>query len=339
MSPIETNGVTMLLAGDLGGTKTLLGLFEMTDDGIQPVRQASFVSRSYPKFESILAEFLDGRDGPTLRGACFGVAGTVVNGHCRLTNLPWVFDEKGLAGTIGVPRVKLLNDLEATAFGMLSLPASEMAVVQPGALANPSRAGNIGVIAAGTGLGEAMLFWDGRRYHPVASEGGHADFGPRTETEWDLWRFLRDRFGGHVSYERVLSGPGFLNIYDYLKDRQIHPEPAWLAEEIRAGQANAVISEHGLAGDDPLCAETVAMFASIYGAEAGNQALRCVAVGGVFLGGGIAPKLLPALRSEHFQEGFTDKGRFAGFLRGIEVSVALNPEAALVGAAHYAGRF
>ncbi len=328
----------MILAGDLGGTKTLLGLFEATHDGVTLIQQQAFPSRSYPTFEAILGEFLADRKGPMLNSACFGVAGTVVNGHCKMTNLPWSFDEAGLSGSIGVPRVKLLNDLEATAFGILALPDSEKAVIQPGRLAKTVRAGNIGVIAAGTGLGEAMLYWDGLRYHPVASEGGHADFGPRTETEWDLWRFLHDRFKGHVSYERVLSGPGFLNIYDFLKSTDRHTESSSLADEIQGGQANAVIAEHGLKGDDPLCVEAVETFASIYGAEAGNQALRCVAVGGVFIGGGIAPKLLPILRSTHFLEAFTDKGRFADFLHGIEVSVALNSEAALIGAASYASR-
>jgi glucokinase len=326
----------MYLAGDLGGTKTLLGLFEPTDDGLKLVHQKAFPSRDFATFESVLAEFLAEREGPLLRAACFGVAGTVIRGQCKMTNLPWSFGERALASAIGVPRVKLLNDLEATAFGMLSLPADDLAVIQPGSSVDPSRAGNIGVIAAGTGLGEAMLFWDGSRYHPIASEGGHADFGPRTELEVDLWRYLFSRFGGHVSYERVLSGPGFLNIYDFLRDRSVFEEPSWLAEEIKAGDPNVVISAHGLKGDVPICTETVALFASLYGAEAGNMALRCVATGGVFVGGGIAPKLLPVLRSDHFREGFTDKGRFAEFLAGIEVCVALNPEAALIGAAHYA---
>jgi glucokinase len=328
----------MFLAGDIGGTKTLLGVFEPTDDGLKVVHEGSFPSKSYATFDAVLAEFLAGRTGPMLRAACFGVAGTVVNGRCQLTNLPWVLAEKALADGIGVPRVKLLNDLEATAFGMLTLPASDTAVLQPGASPTPSRAGNIAVIAAGTGLGEAMLYWDGTRYHPIASEGGHAEFGPTSDREVGLWQFLRKRFGGHVSYERVLSGPGFLNIYDFLKEEGTLEEPTWLAEKIQKGHANAVISEHGLAGDVPLCVETLSTFASIYGAEAGNQALRCVAVGGVFVGGGIAPKLLPALRSRSFLDSFSDKGRFEGFLKGIEVCAALNPRAALLGAAHYDAR-
>jgi glucokinase len=215
-----------------------------------------------------------------------------------------------------------------------------VAVLNPGASPSPSRAGNIAVIAAGTGLGEAMLYWDGALYHPIASEGGHADFGPRTEREVKLWHFLRGLYGRHVSYERVLSGPGFFNIYKFLRDNRYFDEPSYLARELKqaGGDPNAVIAAHRLAGDVPLCAATVAMFASIYGAEAGNQALRCVALGGVFLGGGIAPKLLPALKSPAFLDSFHAKGWFAPFLERVEVSVALNPKAALHGAAHFAAR-
>lgn len=329
----------MYLAGDIGGTKTLLGEYEPADEGgLREVRKASFPSREHASFDEVLAAFLTGRSGPPVKSACFGVAGTVVNGRCQATNLPWRLDETKLAGVVGVPRVKLLNDLEATAFGMLALPAEEMTVLHQGASLSPSRTGNIAVIAAGTGLGEAMLYWDGDRYHPIASEGGHADFGPRTEREVELWKYLRRRIGGHISNERVLSGPGFLNIYKFLKSEGVHQEPPWLTEKINAGDPNGVIAEHGLAGDVPLCVETVEMFVSAYGAEAGNCALRCVAVGGVFLGGGIAPKLLPALRSRAFLDSFTDKGRFTAFLQGVEVSVTLNPRAALLGAAHYAAR-
>lgn len=328
----------MFLAGDLGGTKTILAEFEPTDDGVKTVRESKFASRSYPTFSAMLAEFLASRTGRPLKSACFGVAGTVVNGVCHTTNLPWALDDRVLAGTIGVARVKLLNDLEATAYGVLTLPASDLAVLNPGASPSPSRAGNVAVVAAGTGLGEALLYWDGTHYHPIASEGGHADFAPTTERQIELWRFLRGQAGDHVSGEKVLSGPGFLNIYHFLRDEKGHDEPSWLAEEIRSGSANAVISAHGLAGDVPLCVETVTLFASIYGAEAGNAALRYLATGGVFLAGGIAPKLLPMLRSGAFLDAFARKGRFHDFLAGLEVSVSLNPKAALQGAAHYALR-
>jgi glucokinase len=328
----------MYLAGDLGGTKTLLGEFEKTDDGLKVVRQREFPSRSYPTFDQILTEFLEGRAGPPLLAACFGLAGTVVHGQSHATNLPWVLDERALARIAGVAKVKLFNDLEATAFGMLALPATSLAVLNPGTSTRPTRSGNMGVIAAGTGLGEAMLYWDGERYHPVASEGGHADFAPRDAREVELWNYLSRTFGGHVSYERVLSGPGILNIYHFLKETRFAEEPAWLAEELKTGDPSAVISKHGLAGDVSLCSETLAMFASAYAAEAGNVALRSVATGGVFLGGGIAPKILPVLRTAAFLKSFTAKGRFAGFLKEIEISVALEPHAALLGAAHYASQ-
>ena len=215
------------------------------------------------------------------------------------------------------------------------LGASELCVLQAGTV--PKRKGNVGVIAAGTGLGEAMLYWDGRRYHPIASEGGHADFAPRDEREIDLLQVLRTRFGDHVSYERVLSGPGIHILYEFLRDRGDFPEPPWLARTIADGpDPTAVIASLGLVGDQPLCTATLQMFASIYGAEAGNHALRSVALGGVYVGGGIAPKLLPVLRNGQFMSSFLAKGRLGTLLQTLEVSISLNPRTALWGAAHYA---
>ena len=260
----------------------------------------------------------------------------VVDGKCQTTNLPWVLEERALADAIKVPRVKLLNDLEAAAYGMLYLQPEEMCVLQ--ASLAPKVTGNVAVIAAGTGLGEAMLYWDGAQYHPIASEGGHADFGPRTPLEVELLQYLTMKFGGHVSYERVLSGPGFQNIYQFLRDCGHGSESPGMAERLAVGDPNATIADLGLAGADPLCVATVELFAALYGAEAGNLALRCVATGGVFVGGGIAPKLLPALRTGTFLQTFADKGRYSKFMKKIEVSVALNPRAPLIGAAHFARR-
>ena len=331
----------MYLAGDIGGTKTVLAIYEPAGSGsasaLALVREEVYPSRSFATFDAILADFL-GRGGPTarpLRAGCLGVAGMVVEGRSRTTNLPWLLDESALATAIGVPRVKLLNDLEASAFGMLFLAPDELEVLQAGPA--PAPVGNIGVIAAGTGLGEAILFWDGRNYQPIASEGGHGDFGPRAETEVELLRHLRDQFG-HVSYERVLSGPGIHNIYLFLRERGDHPEPDWLAERLRTGDPNAAITELALSEADPLCVAAVDLFCSIYGAEAGNLALRSVALGGVYVAGGIAPRLLPVLRKGGFLRAFNEKGRFTDFLRRIEVKVALNPRAPLLGAAHYATR-
>jgi glucokinase len=326
----------MILAGDIGGTKTVIALYERAGDGLRHVRDQTFPSKLHKSLDEILGLFFQGMQRPPLRAACFGVAGAVIDGKCRTTNLPWELDEEHLTRVLRAERVKLLNDLEAAAYGMLYLQADELCVLNPGA--HPHRKGNVAVIAAGTGLGEAILYWDGKRHHPLASEGGHADFAPRTEQEVELLRYLWRKFGKHVSYERVLSGPGFLNIYTFLRDQGYEPESPWLAEQLRQGNANATIAELGLARKDPLCAATLDLFTSIYGAEAGNLALKCVAVGGVYIGGGIAPQMLLALQSGPFLEAFTDKGRFTDLTKGIEVSVALNARAPLIGAAHFALR-
>jgi len=325
----------MILAGDIGGTKTLLALFDEASGTFALQRDATYPSQESPSLEAILTRFL-GSTPTAVRVACFGVPGVVTDGHSETTNLPWTLDERALARHIGAPRVKLLNDLEAAAYGILHLQPQELAALNAGA--HSTRRGNIAVIAAGTGLGEAMLIWDGSEYLPVATEGGHADFAPRTDQELELQRYLRSRFTGHVSYERVLTGPGLHNIYNFLRDSNFAPEPAWLAAELTTGDPSAIIAENGLARRDPLCIEALDLFVEAYGAEAGNMALRCLAVGGVFLGGGIAPKLLPALRSGRFMQAFTAKGRFAELLHTIPVSVALNARAPLLGAARYALR-
>ncbi|MFL5244929.1 MAG: glucokinase [Gemmataceae bacterium] len=324
----------MILAGDIGGTKTVLGLFELEDNSLRLVRDGTFPSRAHATFDGILAQFLKENSSLKLHSGCFGVAGAVIDGKCHTTNLPWDLDEKDLARVTGAPRVKLLNDLEAAAYGMLFLRTDELCQLNPGGAAK--RKGNVAVIAAGTGLGEAMLYWDGARHQPLASEGGHCDFAPRTDQEIGLLRYLQKKLGGHVSNERILSGPGFLNVYSFLRDTGFAPESPEIAKLMKTGEPNAAITERGLAGTDPLCTATLELFITLYGAEAGNLALKCVAVGGVFVGGGIAPKMLPVLKSGAFMRGFTDKGRFSGLMKSIEVNVALNPRAPLIGAAHYA---
>lgn len=325
----------MILAGDIGGTKTVIGLFTEAGGTLRAARAETFPSRSHRALEDILDRFLESGSRPPVRAACFGVAGPVIEGRCKTTNLPWELDEVALARAVGAPRAKLLNDLEAAGYGMLFLGPNELHPLTPGAV--PRRRGNIAVIAAGTGLGEAMLYWDGERYHPIASEGGHADFAPQTDREVELLLYLRREFG-HVSYERLLSGPGLFNIYRFLRDGGYAEEPSWLREKLASGDPSAVITQVALAGDHPLCTASLELFAAIYGAEAGNLALRCLAVGGVYVGGGIAPKILPKLEDGTFLGAFTDKGRFAAMMRAIEVKVALNPDAPLIGAAHYARR-
>lgn len=321
----------MILAGDIGGTKTVIGLLEEAGDRLRAVREETFPSKSHGALEEILDRFLGGGARPALLAACFGVAGPVVEGRSKTTNLPWELDELKLADALRIPRVKLLNDLEAAAYGMLHLDPTDLCGLQPGL----KRKGNIAVIAAGTGLGEAILYWDGERHHPLASEGGHADFAPQTDLEIQLLAYLQREFG-HVSYERVLSGPGFFNIYRFLRDTAYAEEPAWLREKLAMGDPSATITQVALAGGDPLCTATLDLFVAIYGAEAGNLALKSLAVGGVYIGGGIAPKILPKLVEGTFIRAFTSKGRLADLMRTIEVKVALNPRAPLIGAAYYA---
>lgn len=324
----------MILAGDIGGTKTDVAVFREAGGGLESLHELRYGSGDHESFEEILLDFLQPRPDLEIEAACFGVAGPVFDGACDATNLPWHLEEGLLARCLGVARVKLLNDVEAAAYGMLHLAEEELVVLNPGS----GGQGNAAVVAAGTGLGEAILYWDGEQHHAIATEGGHADFSPHTEGEMELLGFLRDRYGGHVSAERVLSGPGLWAIYTFLRESSGSAEPEWLRDELRLGDPPAVIARAGLAGEDAVCAEALEMFAHAYGVEAGNLALKCLARGGVFLGGGMAPRILPALQSGAFLRGFTDKGRFTDLLRDVRVSVALNRRTGLLGAAHFAAR-
>lgn len=326
----------MILAGDIGGTKTVLALFQDIGGDLCPLRDATYASQDYASLEEIIEQFLSQEDGAHLQAACFGVAGPVVEGKSTATNLPWSMAEAELADVIGSSHVRLLNDLEAAAHGMLILPPESFARLNPAAASSPR--GNIAVIAAGTGLGEAILHWDGQQFSVIATEGGHASFAPQTDSEIALLQYLWETHGGHVSYERILSGPGLVDLYTFLRQYRGQPEPDWLTQALQSEDSAPVISRHGLAGDDAVCVETLDWFASIYGAEASNLALKCMGVGGVLIGGGIAPQLLPALQNGSFMRGFVAKGRFAEFLRSIEVKVALNPRAPLLGAASVASQ-
>jgi len=324
----------MILAGDIGGTKTHLGLFVLRGEQVDRVAEATYASREHRSFDAVLERFRHDAKRPTsIDVACFGVAGAVIDGCSNATNLPWQLDERALARLLGAKRVKLLNDLEAAAYGMLHLPPEQIHVLQTGE--GPRPRANAAVIAAGTGLGEAMLWHDGASWHPVASEGGHASFAPADDEEIELLRYLRGRFG-HVSWERVLSGPGLENVYDFLRDSGRYEEPKWLADALAAGDASAEISRHALEGKSALCAAALRRFVRLYGSEAGNLAIRALARGGVFLGGGIAPKLLPALERPDFLEAFVAKGRFRPYLERVPVAVCLDPSVPLLGAAHFA---
>ena len=322
----------LILAGDIGGTKTHLALFSVGGEKLESQFKKIFSSKEYSGLEPVVEEFLADHRA-SVRRACFGIAGPVIDGRVKTPNLPWIVDAAKIARMFNLDSVDLLNDLEAAAYGVFTLEGDELLCLHPGA---PRRPANRALIAAGTGLGEAIIYDDGRNYHPLASEGGHADFAPRDETEIDLLRYLIGRYG-HVSYERLLSGPGLLNIYDFLKEHAGYDEPNWLKNKLsRVNDPSAVISQEGLAGKSEICVKALDMFVSIYGAEAGNLALRAKALGGLYIGGGIAPKIRTKLRDGSFMRGFADKGRYKDFLAAVPVHVILNEQTPLRGAAYYA---
>ncbi|MGV6858977.1 MAG: glucokinase [bacterium] len=332
----EIVGDDVILAGDIGGTKTVLGLFEEESDGRLRQRvQLVYPSREYAGLEEILQDMATRASLTSVTRACFGIAGPVVNGRCRTTNLPWEVDEESLGQLLGIPRAVLLNDLEAAAYGMLYLDDDDLVDLNP---TGRQVEGNVAVIAAGTGLGEAMLFWDGEKYHPIASEGGHCDFAPSTPQQDELLCWLRNRWPGHVSFERLLSGPGVFTLYQFLRDKGYADEPLAMRQLPEGADSSAMVSECALRDHDPLCTEALRLFVEIYGAEAGNLALKSLSVGGVFVGGGIAPKILPLIHSGGFLEAFMAKGRFEELLRGMSVRVSTNALAPLIGAANFANR-
>jgi glucokinase len=320
----------VILAGDIGGTKTNLALYSVENDKLVPSVKKSFPSKDYPSLEAVLREFMVG-SAPPITAACFGVAGPVIGGTSKTPNLPWFLDSRELARRLNLDSVELINDLEATGYGIGTLDAGDFLTLNAGI---PELHANIGLIAAGTGLGQAVLYWDGRGYSVLASEAGHADFAPRTPLEIELLSWLIPRFG-HVSYERVISGPGIFNIYTFLRDAKHFSEPAWLKERLAAAEPAAVISQAALAQEAEICVQALDLFVSAYGAEAGNLALRARALGGIYVGGGIAPKILPKLVDGAFVRAFTEKGRYAEFASRIPIHVILNEEAALRGAASF----
>jgi glucokinase len=319
----------MILAGDIGGTNTRLALFEPHGGTLDPSESAIFPSGDYPNLEAIVSTFRTVHPQP-ITHACFGIAGPVKHGRCEATNLPWVVDARVLATTLDLPTVGLINDLEANAQGIAVLKPTDFLTLNAG---EPNADGNAALISAGTGLGEAGLYWDGREYRSIASEGGHGDFAPRTELEIDLLRYLMARFG-RVSWERVLSGPGLYNIYKFLRDTGRGTEPDWLSTEIQHQNPPSVIAQAALAKKSTLCELTLDLFIAIYGAEAGNLALTMKATGGVFLGGGIAPKIIDRINdSTTFMDAFIAKGRMTSFLKAMPVRIILNDKTALLGAA------
>ncbi len=321
----------MLLVGDIGGTKTYLAIFSPEAGPRTPLAEAVFPSGQYPSLEAIVRDFLTRVHEP-LDKACFGVAGPVVGGRATVTNLPWVVDAKQLQAAFDFSFVRVLNDLQSIANSVPLLRPEDLHTLSAG---QPVPGGAIAVVAPGTGLGEAFLTWDGTRYRAHPSEGGHTDFGPNNELELDMLRYLKRRFE-HVSYELVCSGMGLPNIYAYLKERHHAQEPPWLAEQLAAASdPTPLILQNAL---DPqaackVCLDTLDIFVSVLGAEAGNLALKTLATGGVYLGGGIPPRILPALQKGRFLQAFHNKGRLSHVLAQTPVHVILNPKAALLGAA------
>lgn len=321
----------MILAGDIGGTNTRLAFFIVEGSRLTSVFEETFPSRMHSGLGEIAKQFLSAHNlSPSI--ACFGIAGPVKNGRVETTNLPWLVDAQLLTNELHIPTVLLINDLEATAYGVTILDSTEWVVLNAGV---PDAVGNAAVIAAGTGLGEAGLYWNGQSYRPFATEGGHTDFAPRSQLECELLNFLLGKFE-HVSYERVLSGPGLVNIYQFLRETGRGDEPAWLAEELRLHDPAAVITQATLAERSALCVQALDLFVSIYGAEAGNLTLKMMATGGVFVGGGIAPKILPKLMTPTFMQAFFAKGRMRPVLEATPVRVILYDQTALLGAARCA---
>lgn len=324
---------TLVLAGDIGGTKTNLGLFfEVKERPVSTVIE-TFSSRNSPDLEHIIRQFLK-MHPVTVTHACFGIAGPVINGTSETTNLPWSISEDRIKKQFNFRHVKLVNDLTATVMAIPLLSEDEFYPLNQAASIKNQ---NLALIAPGTGLGKAMLIYQNGRYLPVSSEGGHADFAPNNDAEIQLWRYLHQHYG-HVSMERVLSGSGLVNIYNWLKDSGRFNEPEWLAQNRKEVDTARAIAEAALARKDPGCVEALNMFVSIFGAVAGNLALTGMTTGGVYLGGGIPPKILSKLKEDIFIKAFTNKGRFKGFLEKIPVKVILNDKAALIGAAYCAMR-
>ncbi|NDE64007.1 MAG: glucokinase [Chlamydiae bacterium] len=319
----------LILAGDIGGTKTNLSLIDSTNPK-DILSMKKYSSQDYPNLETIVQEFL--KQQPSVAHACFGVAGAIRDNECKATNLPWHINARNVSTTCNIPKVHLLNDLEATAWGLSCLQKEEIVILNPG---KPQPLGNMALIAAGTGLGQAGFFWDGHEHFPFACEGGHCDFGPVNEEHIELWQYLKKKYG-HVSYERILSGPGLVELYDFLIQTGKEKENPDVSELMKKENRSKIITQMAVKKACSVCMRAVEMFIYIYGLESGNLALKFLAYGGLFIGGGIAPKLLPIFSSSLFMKGFMNKGRFSELLSLIPVKIITNEYTALLGATRYA---
>lgn len=324
----------MILAGDIGGTNARLALYEVNGGHYNLAKLTIFPSQRYSGLDEIVAEFVK-TSGLKPAQACFGIAGPVTNGRVEASNLPWIVEARRLALELNLSETTLINDLEATGWGIGALSASDLVPLNRVFEKNDVQ-GNQAVIAAGTGLGEGGLYWDGKRHHVFASEGGHSDFAPIDDIQVELFQHLRARYGGHVSNERILSGPGLVNVFEFLRETGRGRAPEWLVAEMVETDAAAAISRAGLSGKCPMCEQALDIFVSVFGAEAGNLALKLKATGGVFLAGGIAPKILPKLTQPKFLEAFLAKGRLRHLMEIMPIQVITNDKLALLGAARCA---
>jgi glucokinase len=320
----------MILAGDIGGTNARLAYFQPQNGHLRLISERIFPSREYKELGEIVSKFLeDSATRPEV--ACFGIAGPVHNGRVETSNLPWIVEQSRLAKQIQLPATLLINDLEASAWGIGALSPEDLVPLHRVA----QSVGNQAVIAPGTGLGEAGLFWNGSQHEVFACEGGHVDFGPQGDLQIELLRFLASRYE-HVSYERILSGPGLVNVYEFLREKGGGDEPEGFAAQLAQGDPAAAISRAAVDGTNGLAEQALDLWISVYGAEAGNLALKAMATGGIFLGGGISPKILPKLTGPLFMRAFLDKGRLRPLLEGIPVQIVTNDKAGLLGAARCA---
>jgi glucokinase len=329
----------MILAGDVGGTKVHLALYDFANGRLKGIRDEKFPAHEFASLDEVVNKFLGAGEGtPATRkeeiaAACFGCPGPVRDGRLKLTNLPWTLDTHDLVQSLSIRNISLINDLEANGYGIPELATDKVFVLHPG---DPDAVGHAGLIAAGTGLGEALLIWDGRHHRPIPSEGGHCDFAARNNREIALLEYLQHTLKGRVSWERVVSGLGIKNVYAFLRDVEKINEPSWLRDRMLTEDPNAVIGMCAEDGSSSLCFETMKIFAGAYGAETGNIALKVLAAGGMYLGGGIAPKILKTLKNGEFMQAFIDKGRLSPLLESIPVRVILDETCALLGAAAYA---
>lgn len=317
----------LVLAGDVGATKTNLALIRMIGEDTTVLKEGNYCSQQYKNITEITDDFF--KEMPMPDACCIGVAGPVFNRKVQLTNLSWEMDCNEIAKHTGIRNVFLINDLEATAYGLALLADKDTVVIHKG---SDTPSGNAAIIAPGTGLGEAGLYFDGKLYHPFATEGGHTDFASRDRTDFELYEYLQNKFG-HVSYERLVSGPAIFSIYQFLKDEKKSEAPAWLADKIKEGDAAAVISSH--VEQSILCDETMRLFIRFLAHESANLVLKMKATGGLFIGGGIAPQIIPLFERYQFNNSFLDSGRMNHLLEKVTVCIILNTKTAMLGAAYY----